>query len=191
MPWPVGIPGAIFQSISARTAGFSVLPSFAELTPATQWLISGLMFVGTAPASMGGGITTGTLVVLVLAVWGYARGLPNAQVSGRTVSRDTVRRAIAVLVVSLLLVGLATWVLLMTQDATMDQAMFEVVSAFATTGLSLDFTSQLNWFGRLVIMGMMFWGRLGALTIFLALARQNRPQPLSYPEEQLLSLIHI
>jgi trk system potassium uptake protein TrkH len=185
-PWPTGLLGAFFQSISARTAGFSVLPSFAELTPATQWLISGLMFVGTAPASMGGGITTGTLAVLALSMWGYARGFPDARVGGRTIGRETVRRAIAILAVSLLLVGIATWVLLMTQRATMDQALFEVVSAFATTGLSLDFTSQLDGFGRLVIMGMMFWGRLGALTIFLALARQGRPQPVSYPEEQLL-----
>jgi trk system potassium uptake protein TrkH len=186
VPWPAGMFGAFFQSIAARTAGFSVLPSFSELTPATQWLISGLMFVGTAPASMGGGITTGTLAVLALSMWGYARGFPEARVGGRTIGRETVRRAIAILVVSLLLVGIATWVLLMTQRATMDQALFEVVSAFATTGLSLDFTGDLNWFGRLVIMGMMFWGRLGALTIFLALARQGRPQPVSYPEEQLL-----
>lgn len=186
VPWPAGLLGAFFQSISARTAGFSILPSFSELTPATQWLISGLMFVGTAPASMGGGITTGTLAVLALTLWGYARGFPDARVGGRAISRETVRRATAILVISLLLVGIATWVLLMTQRATMDQALFEVVSAFATTGLSLDFTGQLNWFGRLVIMAMMFWGRLGALTIFLALARQSRPQPVSYPEEQLL-----
>lgn len=186
IPWPTGLLGAFFQSISARTAGFSILPSFGELTPASQWFISGLMFIGTAPASMGGGITTGTLAVLALGVWAYARGFSEARVSGRTISTGTVRRAIAILAVSLVLVGVATWILLMTQPATMDQALFEVVSAFATTGLSLDFTSRLNGFGRLVIMAMMFWGRLGALTIFLALARPGRPQPVSYPEEQLL-----
>lgn len=177
---------ALFQSISARTAGFGGIQPFEALSPASQLLMIALMFIGCAPASMGGGITTGTFVVLVLAVASYARGLPQPEVYGRSLGANTVRRAGAVLAVSLLVVLLATWLILITHDATLDQALFEVVSAFATCGLSLAFTSQLNLFGQLVIALMMFWGRLGALTLVAAFARTQHARRVSFPEEQLL-----
>jgi trk system potassium uptake protein len=177
---------ALFQSISARTAGFGGIQPFEALSPASQLLMIALMFIGCAPASMGGGITTGTFVVLVLAVSSYARGLPQPEVSGRSLGVNTVRRAGAVLTVSLLVVLLATWLVLVTHDATLDQALFEVVSAFATCGLTLAFTSQLNLFGQVVVALTMFWGRLGALTLVAAFARQQHARRVSFPEEQLL-----
>jgi trk system potassium uptake protein len=175
-----------FQSISARTAGFAILPSLDALAPASQWLMIGLMLIGCAPASMGGGITTGTLAVLLLSLWGYAQGKQAAEIGGRTVSQDAVRRAGAVLTTSLLVVGTATWLLLVTQQTTLETALFEVVSAFATCGLTLAFTPTLNTAGRIIIMLVMFWGRLGALTVVAALAQQAPPQALRYPEETLL-----
>jgi len=177
---------SFFQSVSARTAGFSGLPNFASLAPATQWLMTGLMFIGSAPASMGGGITTGTFAVLALAMWTYARGLPAAVAGGRTVSPDIVRRASAVLTISVIAVGGATWLILMTHQVSVEDALFTVVSAFATTGLSLELTSHLSGFGLAVLMVMMFWGRLGALTIIVALARTRPAQPVTYPEAHLL-----
>jgi trk system potassium uptake protein TrkH len=74
----------------------------------------------------------------------------------------------------------------MTQRITLDDALFTMVSAFATTGLDVGALGEIDWFGRTLIMGMMFWGRLGALTIVLAVARQTPPQPVTYPEAQLL-----
>jgi trk system potassium uptake protein TrkH len=178
---------SFFQSISTRTAGFAGLPNFELLTPATQWLMTGLMLIGTAPASMGGGITTGTFAVLVLALWSYARGLPTARIGGRTIAPDAVRRAAAILTVSVFTVGIATWLILIIHpQASAEDALFTVVSAFATTGLSLELTGELNFLGEAVLMVMMFWGRLGALTIIIALARQRPPQPVTYPEEPLL-----
>ncbi len=177
---------ALFQSISARTAGFAAWENLSEMTYGSQWLITCLMFIGTGPASMGGGITTGTLAILVLALWGYTRGLPQAHVGGRSISQEAVRRAMAVLTISILAVGATTWLLLVTQSITLDDALFSIVSAFATTGLSTANMDELNWFGQFLIMGMMFWGRLGALTIALAVVRQTPPQPISYPEESLL-----
>lgn len=145
------------------------------------------MFIGAAPASMGGGITTGTFVVLTLALWAYAQGLPTAQIGGRKIASDMVRKASAVLTIALFAVLLATWLILMTNPtAPLDLVVFEVVSAFATCGLSLAFTSELNTFGQLVIMVMMFWGRLGALTIILGLAQLRHKQLYEYPEEQIL-----
>ncbi|MBO9321065.1 MAG: potassium-transporting ATPase subunit KdpA [Roseiflexus sp.] len=176
---------ALFQSISTRTAGFSALQPLDELSPAGRLLTIILMFIGCAPASMGGGITTGTFAVLMLAVGAYARGLASPQIGGRTLAPQTVRKAAAILTVSLLVVLTATWLILVTHEATLDDALFEVVSAFATCGLSLTLTSELNLFGQLVICVMMFWGRLGALTLVVALANQ-RPQLVAYPEEQVL-----
>jgi trk system potassium uptake protein TrkH len=176
---------ALFQSISTRTAGFSALQPLDELSPAGRLLTIVLMFIGCAPASMGGGITTGTFAVLMLAVGAYARGLASPQIGGRTLAPQTVRKAAAILTVSLLVVLTATWLILVTHEATLDDALFEVVSAFATCGLSLTLTSELNLFGQLVICVMMFWGRLGALTLVVALANQ-RPQLVAYPEEQVL-----
>jgi trk system potassium uptake protein TrkH len=175
-----------FQSISARTAGIAALPSFDQLTAASQWLMIALMLIGCAPASMGGGITTGTLAVLAISLWAYVRGRPAAVIGGRTIGWDPVRRAAAILTVSLLVVGIATWLILMTNTAVLDLALFEVISAFATCGLTLAFTPQLNPFGLLVIAVVMFWGRLGALTIVVALAQTAPPQAVFYPEETLL-----
>jgi trk system potassium uptake protein TrkH len=186
LDWPQRILFSTFQSVSARTAGFSVFGSMNDLMPATQWVLIGLMLIGTGPASMGGGITTGTFVVLILSVWSYARGFAQVRVGQRMLPRDTLRRAAAVITVSFFLTTLATWLLLITHQATMEQALFETVSAFATTGLSLDLTSQLNGFGQAVDMFMMIWGRLGVLTIILALARQRPPEPVAYPEETVL-----
>ena len=187
-PWDVRLVHTWFQSVSARTAGFPGLDDFNGLGPASRLLIMTLMFVGSAPASMGGGITTGAFAVLWLGLISYARGLNRAVVGGRTLPEGTVRRAGAVLTVSLLVVVVATWLILSTHNLTFNVALFEVVSAFATCGLSLGATGELNTFGRLVIIVMMFWGRLGALTIVLALLQQqhSRLQLLHYPEETVL-----
>jgi trk system potassium uptake protein TrkH len=190
VPWHEQIVLSVFQSISARTAGFSVMANLQELTAASQVLLIGLMFIGTAPASMGGGITTGTLLVLALAMWSYARGLRSVQVQKRQIPTGAVRRASAVLLVALLVVLGATWLMLLEQPAPLDNALdsvvFEVVSAFSTTGLSLNYTAQLSGFGQVMIMLCMLWGRLGALTIIAALGEQLPPERVEYPEETLL-----
>jgi trk system potassium uptake protein TrkH len=185
---PLAVLGiSLFQSVSARTAGFAGFESFAELTPASQLLMITLMFIGCAPASMGGGITTGTFAALTISLWAFARGRMEATIGGRTLAVGTMRKAAAVLTISLFVVLLATWLILMTHDTTLDAATFEVVSAFATCGLTLGLTSQLNLFGQLVICLVMFWGRLGALTIIVAIAReQGQARPVRYPEEQIL-----
>jgi trk system potassium uptake protein TrkH len=177
----------LFQSVSARTAGFAGIAQFTELAPASQLLMITLMFIGCPPASMGGGITTGTFAALTIGFWSYARGLPTAQVGGRSLGLGTARKAAAVLTVSLFVTLLATWLLLVTHDTSLDAAAFEVVSAFATCGLTLGLTTELNIFGQLLICLVMFWGRLGALTLIVALAgQQGRQQAIKYPEEEIL-----
>lgn len=178
---------AWFQSAAARTAGFAGLSDFANLHEASRLLLICLMFIGSAPASMGGGITTGSFSVLVVAMWSLARGYDRVRAGQRAISMATVWRAITVLFISLGVVLIATWLLLFTQDLALSPVLFEVVSAFSTTGLSLGVTGQLNAFGRLVIIALMFWGRLGAVTIVLILLkRRGRESLAKYPEETVL-----
>jgi len=179
---------SLFQSISCRTAGISAVGSLSDLQPATVLLMMTLMFVGCAPASMGGGITTGTFVVLVLALHAYVGRRSTPVVWGKAIPGEMVRKAAAVLTISLCVVLTASFAILLTHpNWTMDDALFEVVSAFATCGLTLDKTLELNTFGQWVIMLVMIWGRLGALTVLFALTRPNIGSGrLRYPEEKIL-----
>jgi trk system potassium uptake protein len=178
---------AWFQSAAARTAGFAGLSDFTALHEASRLLLICLMFIGSAPASMGGGITTGTFSVLVIAIWSLGRGYDRVRAGQRTVSMATVWRAVTVLCISLGVVMIATWLLLFSQNLDFSPALFEVVSAFSTTGLSLGATAALDTFGRLVIIALMFWGRLGAITIMLVLLKRGpRESLVKYPEEIVL-----
>jgi trk system potassium uptake protein len=178
---------AWFQSVSARTAGFPGLPGFSELNFPSILMLIALMFIGTAPASTGGGITTGTFVVLWLAVTSYARGLDKIRVGKHTLPSSLLMRALVVFVISLTLVILATWLILLTNPFSLDQVLFEVVSAYSTTGLSLGITTGLNTIGRLIIIFTMFAGRLGAITIMISLLGGDKGNKLvDYPEESIL-----
>ena len=187
LPFGERVLRAWFQSVAARTAGFAGLSDFANLHEASRLLLICLMFIGSAPASMGGGITTGTFSVLVVAMWSLARGYDRVRAGQRAISMAMVWRAVTVLFISLGVVVIATWLLLFTQDLAFSSVLFEVVSAFSTTGLSLGVTGQLDTFGRLLIIALMFWGRLGAITIMLILLkRRGRESLAKYPEETVL-----
>jgi trk system potassium uptake protein TrkH len=176
-----------FQSVSARTAGFATLPDFSSLHSATALLLGGLMFIGSAPASMGGGITIGSFAVLALALSSHATGRGAVYAGDRKISAETVWRATVILVAGLLVVVIATWVLLVIQDLPAGDAAFEVISAFSTTGLSMGITAELTTAARIVIILVMFWGRLGSVTIMLALlGRKARSQLIDYPAEDVL-----
>jgi trk system potassium uptake protein len=178
---------AWFQSVSARTAGFSGLPGFSGINYPTILMLVALMFIGTAPASTGGGITTGTFSVLWLAVISYTRGLEKIRVGKNSLPSSLIIRALVVLVISFMLVLAATWVILLTNPFNLEQVLFEVVSAYSTTGLSLGITSGLNTIGQWVIIFTMFAGRLGAITIMISLlGRDKRTKLVDYPEESIL-----
>jgi trk system potassium uptake protein TrkH len=178
---------AWFQSVSARTAGFAGLPGFDELNFPSILMLITFMFIGTAPASSGGGITTGTFVVLLLAVINYARGLDKIRVLKHTLPGALLMRALVVFVISLTLVILATWLILLTNPFNLHQVLFEVVSAYSTTGLSLGITAGLNTTGKMILIFTMFAGRLGAITIMISLLGRDRGKKLiDYPEESIL-----
>lgn len=178
---------AWFQSVSARTAGFPGLPGFNELNFPSILMLVAFMFIGTAPASTGGGITTGTFAVLWLTVISYARGLDKIRVGKNTLPGSLLMRSLVVFVISITLVILATWLILLTNPFSLDQVLFEVVSAYSTTGLSLGITTGLNTAGRLILIFTMFAGRLGAITIMISLLGRDKGKKLvDYPEESIL-----
>lgn len=182
-----GMELAVFQSVVCRTAGFSALGDMGELQPGSMFSTIGLMFIGGAPASMGGGITTGTLVVLVLALVAYVRRRSTPVVWGRAIPGEMVRKAAAILTLSLFAVTISSWMIMIANpQCTMDQVLFEVCSAFATCGLSVGQVSEFDTFGQCVLMFMMCWGRLGALTILFAFTRPTGARRLNYPEEKIL-----
>ncbi|MCX6017036.1 MAG: potassium transporter [Chloroflexi bacterium] len=177
---------AMAQSISARTAGFAWLPNFDQMTASTRFVLMALMFIGASPASMGGGIKTVTFAVLLLSLYSQARRIPDVILLRRTIGVRNVQKAAAVLTAALLVVCGATWLLALTQNVSLDRALFEVISAFATCGLTLALTFELDLFGQMLIMFIMFWGRLGALTVVAAVAPPRRRTAVSFPEDEVL-----
>jgi trk system potassium uptake protein TrkH len=177
---------SLAQSVSARTAGFAFLPQFERITHASQFLLNTLMFIGASPASMGGGIKTVTFAVLLMSLFSYIRNLPEITLDSRTVGKSVLQKASAILVAGLFVVVTSTWLILMLMPrAPMEHVLFEVVSAFATCGLSLAFTGQLSLPAQFIIMLAMFWGRLGALTIINAIALPRKRTLVRYADAEV------
>jgi trk system potassium uptake protein TrkH len=185
LPWDERFAVGFFTMVSARTAGLTILP-IEQLSEATQFLIMLWMFIGGAPASMAGGVSTSTMAVLLVAVLATARGHTSAVSFQRTLPLETIAKAVAIMTVSTLLVVVVTLILSLRHEGDLFAVGFEVVSAFANTGYSLNFTGNLDSFGRYLIAFTMFWGRLGPLTIVLALAQSEQPALIHYPEERVI-----
>jgi trk system potassium uptake protein TrkH len=183
-PWPRRLLMAWFHSATARTSGF-VLEDLSHMHAGNVLVLSCLMFVGGSPASMGGGITTSTLAVLLLAVQAQVRGRGRVRAGSRELPPETVTKASVIFVLALLFCGGVSWLLLVTQEATLSEAIFETVSAFSTCGFTLGLTTRLDLFGQVLLAGTMFCGRLGVLTVVVAMTRSS-PSLVKYPEEKIL-----
>jgi len=178
---------SFFHAVASRTSGFVVSAQFSQLDSANALLLTVLMFIGASPASMGGGITTSTFAVLVLAVWNFARGRSEIRAGRRTIPLLILFKAAAVTTTAAVVIGIVTWLLLYTQEnVTLVLALVETVSAFSTSGFSLGLTARLNLFGQLLIAGLMFFGRVGSLTLIVALAQPSAAPAVTYPEEKIL-----
>ncbi len=177
---------SFFTIVSARTAGLTILP-LEQLSEATQLVILLWMFIGGAPASMAGGVSTSTVVVLLVAVVATARGHDKSVAFGRTLPVETIAKAVAIMTVSTLLVTLITMILSLSQSGLhIFDLGFETISAFSNTGYSLGATGQLDNWGRFLIAFTMFWGRLGPLTVVVALAQREHPSLVTFPEEPVI-----
>ncbi len=184
---------AFFQSATARTAGFSTVP-IGEMTAASLWLLCLWMFIGASPAGTGGGIKTATLAILVAAAWASARGHEQVVLFKRSIAPERITKATLFVILAANLVGAATLLLCVTEKHLLAQPttpygvlsiLFEAVSAFGTVGLSTGVTPHLSVLGKLILVVTMFVGRIGLLTLLLALVRE-RPAPVRYPHGDIL-----
>jgi trk system potassium uptake protein TrkH len=173
---------SLFISVSARTAGFNAI-DIASLTPETWALHYFLMFIGGGSAGTAGGVKVGTVAVLFLLVLAEAKGHTDTEAFGRRVGASAQRQAITVLVLGSVVVAIGTIILLHVSDFPTDQIIFEVISAFGTVGLSTGITAQLPVTGQIVLALMMFFGRVGTITLAASLVLGERRMPFRYPEE--------
>lgn len=178
--WEKGLT-ALFQSVTARTAGFNTI-DIGHLSNQSLFLLMLLMFIGGSSGSCAGGIKTGTFATMVVSGLSRIRGQDAPQVFRRSISSSSVARATSVVIVSAFVVVAAVLILQVTELGSVDHLLtggkflelcFEVVSAFGTVGLSTGITSQLSLAGKLVIVVVMFVGRLGPLAVAVAVARQK------------------
>lgn len=179
---------AFFQSVTMRTAGFSTV-NLTEMTNASKLMSCILMFIGAAPASTGGGVKVTTVSVLMLIVWNVIRGQENVNVFGKRLPSDLMRRALAILFISLavLLAG-AMFLALLEPDVPMMDVLIEITGAVTTAGVSTAGTASLGTAGRVLLIPLMFFGRVGPLTMALALAKkmEKGQNKLKYPEEKIM-----
>ena len=176
---------SFFQSVTTRTAGFNSVP-FGNLTEGSVFLFCILMFIGASPGSTGGGIKTTTFGVIIFYVISVVKKRESVVIFNRRIGWEVLNRAIVVLVLSLLYVGIITLVIVSIEDFTLEQTIFEVISAFATTGLSLGITADLGTISRILIICTMFLGRLGPMTFALALGGSNKVEKIQFPKENIL-----
>lgn len=156
-----------FQSVTPRTAGFNTI-NIGGMRPETLLFVILLMFIGASPGGTGGGIKTVTFAVLLFAVRATLMGYENVEILGRKLYWDSVRKAWAVFFLSISLIFLSWFILLLTEDFPSLNILFEVVSAFGTVGLSTGITSKLSYLAKVVIILVMYLGRVGLVVFGLS-----------------------
>ncbi|MBL9101944.1 MAG: hypothetical protein JNL82_13355 [Myxococcales bacterium] len=176
---------AAFQSVTLRTAGFNSV-DFTTLERSTILMMIVWMFVGASPGSTGGGIKTTTLAVMLAAIPALIRNQPRAMLLRRIIPHDIVYRAATIMTVATMVAVLVTFLLLATHERlSFEKVAFEAVSALATVGLSIGATGELNAAGKWLIIGTMFIGRVGPISLALALGTP-RNSHISFPEAKVM-----
>lgn len=174
-----------FQSVTARTAGFNTV-DLASFQNVTLWLMILWMFIGGCPSSTAGGIKATTAAILFLSVRAMLLGREDVELYGRTIPKEVVYKSIAIAIISALAVTVAFSMLLTTEDGSFVGLLFESVSAFGNVGLSLGVTPTLGAAGKLIIIFLMYVGRIGPLTLALAVGEQSYRASFHYPEARIL-----
>ncbi|HPY95708.1 MAG TPA: TrkH family potassium uptake protein [Candidatus Cloacimonadota bacterium] len=173
-----------FQSVTARTAGFSTI-DFANINDATVLLTVILMYIGASPGSTGGGIKTTTFAIIVLSVISVIRGNRDLVIFNRHISETTLLKAMALIALSLFFVLSIFFILTFIEPFSFEKLFFEVFSAFSTSGLSMGITSLFSSVGKLLLITLMFIGRVGPLTLVFLLSEHVTPLKYAVPQENV------
>lgn len=180
---------SIFASVSPRTAGFNSIP-LDKMTPAGNFLTIILMFIGGSPGSTAGGIKTATAVVLFMTVVSMVKGREDTEIFQKRINKETVYKSLVISVLGLAIVIIVTMILSITEQRGIpfEYFLYEATSVFATVGLTLGLTTKLTFVGKVIISLTMYAGRVGPLTIILALAKtkNSKSGTIKYPEDKIL-----
>lgn len=183
---------AYFQAVTPRTAGFNTL-DIGALLPASLFLLIILMFIGAAPGGTGGGVKITTFSVTVAVIWAMVRGSTEPTLFRRRITPPLVARAFSICLIGFLALNLVAGLLLAIEERQLLPTLFETTSAFGTVGLStgeggapLSLAGHFSTPGKLLVAAMMFMGRLGPLTLAVAIARGGTPARVRYPEGKIL-----
>lgn len=176
---------SFFQSVSTRSAGLATL-DVNELSSPTLLIMSGLMFIGASPSSVGGGIRTTTFAIIMLFLISFAKGQRSIKVFNREVHETDLYKAFAVLALAMGLCFLSIVILSITEGQSLLMIVFEVCSAFGTDGFSMGMTPNLTTVGKWVVILLMFIGRIGLLSFMFMLGGKEKEPPLSYPKERVI-----
>ena len=177
---------SLFQSVTARTAGFNTVNQMTLLPPAIIFTIL-LMFIGASPESTGGGIKTSTLEMIFLKVKSKFQRDNKIHLFYRSIPDKTIEKAQVIFFIGLIIVFLSVLLIsFIEQDISFSDILFEVVSAFGTVGLSMGITGKLTVASKIILMITMFIGRIGPLTLLLALQRPDSKSRIDYATEDVM-----
>ncbi len=194
MSWPRRVMISVFSSVTTRTAGFNTI-NIGGLTNATLFVLILLMIIGAGPCSTGGGMKVSTFMVLVLSGWSTWRGHSKINLMRRTIAPAVVERAITTVLLFAAVAIVAITLLLMIEQSRYPhgqtqgmflETLFEVTSALGTVGLSTGITTRFGDASRLVLVTLMFIGRLGPISVAVAISRRQRRTRIEYPEAEPL-----
>ena len=176
---------AFFQSVTTRTAGFATVPQ-QNLTNASAIVSLLLMFIGGSPVGTAGGIKTVTIMVLIASAYATITNKEDVVLFGRTISKQAISKAVAVVSVSFMVMFVSTVLLAAVTDASVIDIAYETVSATATVGLTRNLTSTLNLWGRLIIISTMYLGRVGPISLLVAFnTKKEKKNIIKNPTEEI------
>lgn len=177
---------AYFQTVTTRTAGFNTT-DYTQYSPAGYALTILLMIIGAGAGSTGGGMKITTFVVAALAIKSYVVGMEDVNVFKRRIDRDTVRRCLCGSALYILLLLTGAFVIMLFQGAAVEVALFEATTALGTVGLSSGITSSLKLIPQITVICLMFIGRVGSISLAMAITRKSKLSKIKYPEEKVIA----
>lgn len=176
---------SLFQSVTTRSGGLATL-DVSQLTEANQLFMSFLMFVGASPSSAGGGIRTTTFALVVLFILTYVRGKKQVRIFHREVHDEDVRKAVTITLVAFFIMFVSVLIVSTAEDFSLTQILFEVTSAFGTVGLSMGITPELSSVSKVLLMLLMFIGRVGVISFLLMFRPKVTKSTIHYPKERII-----
>ncbi|WP_256989204.1 TrkH family potassium uptake protein [Bacillus sp. EB106-08-02-XG196] len=184
--WHQSLFYSLFQSVTTRNGGLATMDMNEFSTP-TLLVLSSLMFIGASPSSVGGGIRTTTFAIMLLAIYSYAKGKNSIKVFKREIDPQDVTKAFVVITTAAMICGIAVALLTFLEPKmSLLQLFFEVCSAFGTTGLSMGITADLSIGGKIIIILLMFIGRIGIFSFLFLLRGETKEEHYRYPKERVI-----